>query len=226
MITLRVLCEGPTEQYFVTQTLAPHLRPLNVFATGQPLVPGAGGVVPYAKLRKAIKDDVGRSRAHEYVTTMIDLYKLGRYPGNEKRPGESPVDRVTRIENAMLEGLPSPRFIPYIQLHEFEALVLVDPDELPSQFPGNRDAKDAPSKLRKSIGSTPPEDVDDGEQTAPSKRIIDVLPAYKKAKKRAGPIITSTIGIQRLRDACPHFHAWITKLESLARPPTDTPSAD
>ncbi len=60
-----------------------------------------------------------------------------------------------------------------------------------------------------------PELIDDGEQTAPSKRIIDIFPDYGGAKSAAGPQIAEEIGLETVRRLCPHFHAWLTKLEQL-----------
>jgi hypothetical protein len=166
-------------------------------------------------LYDAIKRDVGRSREHQYVTTMVDLYGLGQYPGAEKVPGEKVLTRVGRIESRMAEALPNTRFIPYIQVHEFEAFVFVDLDVLPSQFPDG-EADGAASRLQQSVGSTPPEDIDDGEHTAPSKRLIREIPAYQGMKAIAGPAIAARVGLQRLRDACPHFDQWVGRLERLA----------
>jgi hypothetical protein len=223
-ITLRVLCEGPTERNFVTRVLQPHLAQIHVYVKPESLLPGQYGIVGWEKVRNAIKADVGRSRSHEFVTTMIDLYKIGKYPGVEKLPGESPYDRAKRIEDKLRQELPNERFIPYVQVHEFEALVLVDCSLLPSQFPDG-EAKGAPAKLTASIGDMLPELVNDDEQTAPSKRIIRFIPAYKHLKATAGPAIAGAIGLARLRAACPHFHEWITKLEMLSdeREPSTEP---
>lgn len=214
-IELRVLCEGQTEQGFVTQVLAPHLRAFQVFPKAEPLAAGRFGGVSFDFLRKAIKQDVGRSRNHQYVTTMVDLYGIGKFPGAEKIAGESAVQRALRIEAEMATALPNSRFIPYIQVHEFEAIVFVDLDQLPPQFPDG-DAADAPARLRQDVGHTPPEDINDGEMTAPSKRLIREVPAYRHLKSVAGPAIASSIGVAALRAACPHLHAWISRLESLA----------
>ena len=62
-----------------------------------------------------------------------------------------------------------------------------------------------------------PEEIDDGEQTAPSKRIIREVPLYAKLKPIAGPNITSAIGLPELRRACPHFDGWVRKLEQLSQ---------
>lgn len=214
-IEVRVLCEGHTEVRFITQALAPYLKPLNVFATPEALCRRSYGIVPYDRMRAAIKTDLGRSRSHQFVTTMIDLYQIGKYPGAQKVPGESVMDRVNRIESQMAEGLPNPRFIPYVQVHEFEALVFVGLDRLVNQFPDG-EADGAAERLMAEIGSISPEEIDDGEQTAPSKRLIREVPAYHSLKSVAGPLITAEIGVPNLRDACPHFNEWVSKLEKLS----------
>lgn len=213
--TLRILCEGQTERGFVAQVLAPHLRVFRVHAKAEGLGRGAGGSVSFDVLREAIKLDVGRSRAHEFVTTMIDLYAIGEYPGAATRPGEPVAARVQRIEAAMAASLPNPRFIPHVQVHEFEALVFVDLDQLPHAFPDG-EAKSAAESLRREIGKLAPEAIDDGEHTAPSKRLIRAIPEYAALKASVGPTITQRIGMSRLREACPHFSAWVTRLEQLA----------
>jgi hypothetical protein len=215
-VELRVLCEGQTERGFVTAVLAPHLGPFGVYPRGESLVPRGFGVVPFKVLRSAIKRDVGTLRRHQYVTTMVDLYALADYPGEQRQPGDSVLDRVARIESAMKDGLPSPQFIPYIQIHEFEALVFVDLDVLPSQFPDG-EADGAPERLRREVGGAPPESIDDGKETAPSKRLIRAIPAYEHQKAIVGPNVTAKIGMRRLMDACPHFADWIRRLERLAK---------
>lgn len=208
---LRVLCEGATEQNFVTQVLAPS----RVFARPEPLLRGTGGVVSFERLRNAIKADLGRSRPHQFVTTMIDLYGLPDFPEAHRVEGESVMERVRRIETAMSSELPSQQFIPYIQVHEFEALLFVSLDLLPSAFPDG-EADDAPRLLAASAAGRTPEEIDEGLQTAPSKRVTAVVPAYGRLKSVAGPAIVRRIGIQRLKAACPHFSAWVTRLEQLA----------
>lgn len=212
-VTLRVLCEGPTEQNFVTQVLRPHLSEYRVFAQAEPLRRGRYGVVHWDALYAAIKADVGRSRVHEYVTTLLDLYALPDYPGDAKTQGNKGALRAAGIEAAMAAALPSSRFIPYVQVHEFEALVFVDLDELRSVFPDG-EAEEAPAALRRDLGSLAPEEINDRPETAPSKRLLRAVPAYKKPID--GPQIAARIGIPRLRAACPHFNGWLEKLEKLA----------
>lgn len=218
---LSVLCEGKTEYNFVVQVLRGHLGPsFQVFARPIDL----GGVKSFEKLAGLIKADIGRSRAHQYVTTMFDLYALPDYPDDPRAEGIKGVARALRIEAAMAGRLPNPRFIPYIQVHEFEALVFVDLDQLPRAFP-NGEANGAPEKLRRDVGRLAPEEIDDGPQTAPSKRLERTVETYKEQKPIAGPIITASIGLPRLRAACPHFDQWVGRLERLAAatsPPTNS----
>jgi hypothetical protein len=110
---------------------------------------------------------------------MIDLYGLGDYPGVTALPGETPHQRVARIESEMAASLQSTQFIPYVQLHEFEALVLVNVHKIPIQFP-NGEADAAPGNLLISMGGVTPELVNDGKQTHPSKRIEREIPTYNK----------------------------------------------
>ncbi len=59
------------------------------------------------------------------------------------------------------------------------------------------------------------EHIDDGPTTAPSKRIIKVIPEYEGRKASAGPEIAERIGLAVIREKCPHFHEWLTRLEGL-----------
>ena len=163
MTTLTVLCEGATEKNFVVKTLSPHLKNRNVFVKPIDL----GGNISVRKLHNQINSTLKSGRGHEYVTTMIDLYGLGKFPGNEARPNETARVRVVRIQDALFDEFPNPNFIPYIQLHEFEALVLVDTEKIRVAFPDG-EAETGIAVLNKSIGDTEPELVNESVDTAPS----------------------------------------------------------
>lgn len=210
-----MLCEGPTEVAFVQDVLRPHLGVFGVYPKAIPLTRQTFGTVPFAKLRNASKREIGRARSHQFTTTMVDLYALQGFPEQDAKPSEGPSTRACRIEVAMAADLPSPRFLPYIQVHEFEALVFVDLNQLTPSFP-NHDLTAPLAGLLADVVGMPPEDIDDGAETAPSKRLIEYVAPYKHAKAYAGPQTAARIGLARLRDACPHFAAWLSKLELLA----------
>ena len=60
-----------------------------------------------------------------------------------------------------------------------------------------------------------PELIDNGPETAPSKRIISIYPRYGDNKPTIGSMIAQEIGIDELKKACRHFNDWVTKLERL-----------
>ena len=72
------------------------------------------------------------------------------------------------------------------------------------------------ASLAAEIGSLPPEDVDDGPTTAPSKRLESHLGDYQKTAM--GPLVLHDAGLDVIRAACPRFHAWLERLESLMTP--------
>ena len=208
-----MLCEGPTEVEFVRRILRPHLSRNGTFVKpGIPLNRQNFGVVGHDKLYMAWKGAVGSARPHQFVTTMIDLYALPEdYPGRVLFPDDARA-RARGVESRMREAMPSRQWLPYVQLHEFEALIYTDLEALVPQFPG-ADLTVGLRDLRSEIGDLKPEEIGEGPQTAPSKRLLRHVPTYAKAQ--AGPAALETIGLPALRAACPHFDAWITTLESL-----------
>ena len=56
----------------------------------------------------------------------------------------------------------------------------------------------------------------EGENTAPSKRIINFIPSYKGAKVSVAPLIVGKIGLENIRVKCTHFNQWLTQLEHLS----------
>jgi len=112
------------------------------------------------------------------------------------------------VEAAMAEAVGSRRFRPHLVLHETEAWVLAAGDLAAHRFgrPG------LGSKIAGIVASAGgPELVDDGPQTAPSKRLLQLFPTY--AKLVDGPAIIAEAGLETILGECPHAQAW---LESLA----------
>jgi hypothetical protein len=121
---------------------------------------------------------------------------------------------VHALEEAFGGDIAFPRFIPHIQLHEFETLVLTDPRKIGPQFE-RKETDHAIQHLLELVQSMPPESINHGEQTRPSKRIVREIPEYAGAKSSAGPQIVEAIGLPHVRLKCPHFDRWVTRLEGL-----------
>lgn len=219
VIRLHVIAEGRTEQIFVQRILAPHLARFAVFADARCVrtsQTGRGGLSNYAKAKNDILAWMREDPAQECrFTTMFDLYALpSDFPGQaDAARSFDPYARVKHLENALKEDVGGDMFIPYIQLHEFEALLLADPRQLDWEYLEH----DKPiQKLIDMMNGRNPELINDGPETAPSKRILHEIPEYKKAT--AGPAVAAHIGLAKLRKQCRHFNEWLTCLEQLAGP--------
>jgi hypothetical protein len=141
-----------------------------------------------------------------------------QFPGNvESRRESDPYARIAFLERAFAADVAHPRFIPYLQLHEFEALLLSDPQKLDWEFIDRSGPIARLVALASSFQS--PELIDDGPATSPSWRIIQEIPEYGPRKASAGPLVAGKIGLPVLRQKCPHFGEWLGRLESLASQP-------
>ena len=223
MVRLHFIVEGQTEETFVNQTLVPHLAHMSIVSDARCVatsrkrgVKHRGGVHSYQQ----VKNDIdlwmrGDANSDARFTTMLDLYALPQsFPGYESASRlQDPLQRVEALESALKEDIDDWRFIPYIQLHEFEALLLSDPQKLGAHFQCGDDAIRRLADMASCCLS--PEMINDGSETAPSKRIIAEIPEYSGAKASAGPIVASHIGLDALRASCRHFGEWLNKLERL-----------
>jgi hypothetical protein len=98
-----------------------------------------------------------------------------------------------------------PRIIPYIQLHEFEALLFSSAAGFEMLFP------DIAPQVEQIIRQYPnPELIDDHPQTAPSKRILNLCKKYDKVVD--GVAIAEAIGLKTIMQQCPRFNAWLHQL--------------
>ncbi|MEH2297111.1 DUF4276 family protein [Nostoc sp.] len=151
-----------------------------------------------------------------FFTTMIDLYAIHPdFPGLTESESlrQKPTKRVEFLEQRFAEDIGDYRFLPYIQLHEYEAYLFADPTCF-EYLDANRTKEIEALKAIANQYETP-ELINDGQQTAPSKRIIAQFPDYKKAKPAFGPQLAERIGLQVIQSRCPHFNTWLSRLESL-----------
>jgi hypothetical protein len=184
MIRLNVVVEGQTEETFVREVLVPDLAPRGVFATARLVETKAegpyrkrGGGRRYAKWRKDLltwmKQDDHRD---VWFTTMVDLYGLPKdFPAyTEAHAVRNPAHRVRLLEEGLREDLNHPRFIPYVQLHEFEALLFADVSAFAAIYPKRAESVTRLAEERRGFRTV--DEIDDGQETAPTKRIRRCLP--------------------------------------------------
>jgi len=225
MIRLHMVVEGQTEEEFVNSVLKEHLAGFSIFVDARCVETSRsrrrrriyrGGMIDYLKAKRDLHRWMKEDQHPEvFFTTMFDLYALpGDFPKREEsRPLTDPYARVQMLEEEFRKDIGHQSFVPYLQLHEFEALVLTDPQKLDIEFMNRTLEISRLVEMRAAVDS--PEVIDDGENTAPSKRIIAEIPEYEGRKVSAGPRVARDIGLAILRKGCPHFHAWLNRLECL-----------
>lgn len=177
-----------------------------------------GGGINFKAMQKDINLGLKQgTRKNVFFTTMIDLYDLPRkFPGYREAESlrSDLYKRVEAIEMSWSHKTGDQRFIPFIQLHEFEAYLLTDVSRFASFFDN---ATSGITALRKIVdGVQSPEEINDGQHTAPSKRIIGQFPEYEYEKVMVGSQMAEAIGLERIRSRCPHFGGWLHRLERLA----------
>ena len=223
-VRLNVIAEGQTEEGFVRRVLCPHLADHSTVAVARSVLTSKdrrpyreyrGGLSGYSKARSDIVAWLKEDRQPEArFTTMFDLYALpSDFPSfEEAKRRADPYFRVAELEKAFAADIDDPRFVPYIQLHEFESLILADAQKLGTEYLEHNAPVQALMEMVEREGGNP-ELIDDGPDTAPSKRILAKIPEYDKVN--SGPVIAALIGIPVLRRECRHFNEWLTKLEGL-----------
>ena len=230
MTRLLVHVEGLTEERFVNDLLAPHLYKRGFTVVSARLLGNArqrghhrGGIRAWNTVRK---DIVYRLREDSacIATTMVDYYGMPKdgaraWPGRSQATGLPFPKRAETVQGALSEdvsremgsGFNPKRFIPYVVMHEFEALLFSDCDGF-SRGVGQPDLAQAFQAIRDEFNS--PEEIDDSPVTAPSKRIETLVPRYQKPL--LGNLAALEIGLEAMRIACPQFRIWLNRLESLS----------
>ncbi len=227
---LFIYVEGQEEELFVNRVLRDYLRSFGVLVQ-RPILAATsfrigsddqtevtvGGVTNYDSIREDIlnlltNDDI---EAADVLTTFIDLYALpASFPGSEqtKVQGLTGGEKAEHIEQVWKADLGRPNFFPYIQVHEFEALVLTRPSVLEAYYPEHAAGIE---RLRKECGSfRTPEDINEVKATSPSHRILAHIPTYRKID---GFRHLQEIGLPELKAHCPRFKVWIDLCEKFFR---------
>jgi hypothetical protein len=220
MRRVHIIVEGETERDFVERLLAPELAGCNVLVDARLLgVPGRkGGRVAWSRLLGDIRRLLlGDSTA--YTTTLFDFFRMGTdFPDQPHLTTGDASAKKEAVESSMAKGLsaagvPSDallRFLPYVQMHEFEGLLFSCPEALALGL-GRKDLIGPLSAIRADFSS--PEEINNRPEGAPSKRILQQFPSYKKELQRRDAM--DRVGLAAMRLECPLFNSWITRLESL-----------
>lgn len=223
---LHILCEGQTEERFVKEVLSPYLQQFSIYPKPILLLTSKrknarGGMLSYSQAKRDLTILRGQYRdndsEHHLFSTMFDYYALpGDFPGFEDTATVREIrERIAALEKSFEEDISCDSFIPYLQLHEFEALLFVDITRLVEEYPRSSDNILKLKTATDKYGN--PEMINDGPSTAPSKRIISALEQhYNYNKVKSGAAVTSSIGIEAILQNCRHFREWTERIIKLS----------
>lgn len=220
MIRVHVICEGQTEEMFVKELLQPVF-----FAKGVLLEPALvgkpgrkGGNFKFERLQTDVRNRLLGDRT-AYCTTFFDYYGLPQsFPGKDSQDPQADITiKAAALQEAMTAELTRligddamRRFIPFVQMYEFEALLFSDP----TAFARGIDKEQLSTRLTDIAQQfASPEHINDSPQTAPSKRIEVLIPDYEKPLM--GSLAALEVGLQQMRAKCQLFNNWLIGLESL-----------
>jgi hypothetical protein len=214
-----VICEGETEQEFCKDVLQPYFLARQILIAHPTIKKSGGGIVAWEILKKQIETHL-KQEPTAFVTTFIDYYGLNgdknKFP--EWEAAKAIVDKNKRmdfLEQAMSVTIDESlrfRFIPYLQLHEFEGLLFNNIEVFKSEIAQHEFSNY--NKLVNVINNYPnPELINEGKYTAPSKRLMQLIIGYNKPVY--GAILAEKIGLTRIRNKSPRFNQWLNDLENV-----------
>ena len=209
-----IIGEGQTEQEFCNDVLQPFFNQHGIYIENPTIKKSKGGIVPWGELKKEVNLHLKDTKV--IVTTLIDYY--GIYPKHNFPhwdDSQSIVDKSERmgfLENAMQEDIPDTtryRFMPYVQLHEFEGILFSDIKVIEDNF-DTSEFKDHAYLVETNTTYSNPEEINDSSMTAPSERLDRIIDDYSKVVY--GSLLAQEIGLDKIREKCPRFNNWIENL--------------
>ncbi len=217
MKRLIIICEGQSEVEFCKDVLMPFFSEKNIIIQTPLIKKSGGGIIPWQGLKKQIERHLQGTGV--YVTTFFDYYGI---PANYAFPKWSEslfqpdkIVRMNLLETAMKEDLNrdlSRRFIPYIQLHEFEGLLFNNIEVFQQNFTA-REIVDFNGLETTIEAYQNPEMINDTIENAPSKRLERYILGYDKVL--FGSMLAESIGLDRIRQKSFRFNNWIQELSEI-----------
>jgi hypothetical protein len=186
---IQIICEGLTEVDFIKKIVNPYLKTFQINL--KPI--NMGGNVSIERMLSHIN-----KTGTPIVTTFVDYY------GFKGNIGKS----IEDLEKTLEDRSPKEYLIPYLQKHETEALWFSDISIIASVMNASASQRQELEKIEKAFDT--PEDINNSPETAPSKRLEALFRGYNKITD--GLNIADGLGIEKMREKCPRFDAWLKRL--------------
>lgn len=213
MKRLFIIVEGHSEEEFVKNMIVPFFQDSGVYDVRPIKIQTSkghkGGFVNYHHLKNDALNLL-KNQSDIIVTMLVDYFRIPvSIPDYQIAMSQrTALKKVEQLENSIGSDIGDKRFLPYIQLHEFEALLFSSVVGFSSFW---YDHPKIISGINQIIKEFPnPEDINDNPITAPSKRLMNIIPEYNKVTY--GNLIAMEIGINAIRDRCPRFRNWLDNL--------------
>lgn len=232
MKRLIVICEGRSEVNFISKLLYKSFITIGISLEARTIPTGKnkcggfakGGSLNFDRVKPFLINTLNESASDSncFVTTFFDYYALNsKFPNyKETKSNISIYNKVKIIETELKKFIESKgdftnKFIPYIKLHEFESLLFCDIEKV---FENEEDISentvfDLSKIIEKFEGN--PELINNSTDTAPSKRILKIVPSYQKTIH--GYKGLEKIGLLELENKCIHFKEWLDKIRDIAK---------
>jgi hypothetical protein len=213
-----IICEGKTEKDFCEKTLSFRFWTNGITIQAPLIKKSKGGIVEWTALKEQIEAHLKQDLT-AYVSMLIDYYGITEkhnFPyWKESFDIADKNKRLSFLEEKMKDNISQSfnyRFIPYVQLHEFESLLFNDIHVFKKHFESKIANMEELENTFRQFGDNP-EMINNNKETAPSKRLEKIISGYDKVVY--GNILAETIGLENIRSKCPRFNEWITKLEQI-----------
>lgn len=219
MKRIYVIVEGPSEREFVSRILAPYFGKNGLLISAISMLKSGGGM-GFSNLEH-FKNNVKPllyDKDSPLITTMVDLF---RFPVQSNDPNEEAElkkyslesdisTRLAGLERVLYDAVqkikPYKDFIPYIQKHEFEALIFSDAKVF------NIESAAIEKAVEDILATIPcPEDINTTEEGHPAKRLESIFKSNKKKYVKGANAVdfAEMAGIEIILEKCPRFSHWV-----------------
>ena len=212
MKRLFIVVEGQTEEEFVNVLLGPYLETFGIYDVRATKITTSkgykGGFVNYQHLKNDVTRLLKQSSNDVIVTTFVDLFKLPENVPNYATISKkfTKKNSVDEFEKAIAKDIDNHRFVPYIQMHEFEALLFSSTKGFSTYYENEKSVVKGVIKIMDEFSN--PEDINSNKP--PSYRIKELTPNYDKINY--GNTMALEIGIATIIKKCPRFKSWVQEL--------------